>query len=333
MKRKKAVTIHLPFTEKPLPPGEKLKPLCFLADIGFLALFVRWGGTCIVDQMALPLEVAEDTASGLTEASLQHLEKLGYRRKAYKDHILLPLSIIQTKQDVENLKQAMEEYVSSWLKYYEHEIAEGNFIEVFYKELAENTVEHAEGASAFVCARLLRSVWDMAEEQRKIIFRRRGEGKLKAMEYFLNKYENEGFLELVVVDNGPGIVGTLPLPEIEAGKKGGIYRYAMRPHTSRYDLSTRLGRDKNPLTGLGQCSSCLERLPGVLMFREMGGGAYCFRDEKQDRPEMVNLTFTQMESYEGERTQGCNIQLAIAIPALSTLPDKAEKQAKGDVVD
>jgi len=43
--------IKIPYTRRKLSAGEKHKPLRFLVDIGFLSLFVRWGGTCLMDRV------------------------------------------------------------------------------------------------------------------------------------------------------------------------------------------------------------------------------------------------------------------------------------------
>ncbi len=314
---KRPLIIELPISLSTIKPHEKFKPLCFLVDSGFLGLFIKYGGHCRIQGKPVSIEYNQETASRLAERSLDELERHGYQRKAYKDQILVPLTPVASRNDVEHLKTVLHDYVEEWLKFYEKEIAEGDFIDIFYRELTENSVEHAEGATAFVAARLLRSIWDLPEKSRRDIQRIRSAGKLPSMKFFLTQHENEGFLELVVVDDGPGIEGTLDVDSGDRKKAGGVFRYAMRPDVSRLELKTRLNRKKSPLTGLGECASCLEHLPGMLMFRESNGGTYCYPNATKLPGELVNLGFTNLRRYKNETTRGCNVQLALAISPLS----------------
>lgn len=307
------------------------RPLCFLVDIGFVALAHSWGASVRIGANQQKLVPSDDTTCGLAQENLEQLRIHGYWSRDYKDKIMLPLRMVSSHLAVDTLREHLSRYVSNYLKYYEREIAEANLIDTFFRELTENTVEHSDKSAAFVAARLIRSVWDMGDTtKRQQILAARLRGKLEPMRRFIKSHEDDGFVELVVVDSGKGIKGTLEgLAPPDQRVAPEIYRFAMRSDVSQTSEEARLRSGKSPLTGLGECANRLEHAPAVLVIREASSGCVVAADRGVPGRGPA-LRFKNLPPRAGERTIGCNIQLAIAIKARSNRGTRLELKESDD---
>lgn len=305
-----AVRLELPFTRAGLRYSFS-KPLNFLVDIGLVAIATRCGAELSIDNQSLAVECDQAHPSGLSESSLEALCQFGYQIKEYSDRIMLPISVIESEESVEVIREKLWGYTQSSLKYLEDSLADGSLIDTFFREIVENAIEHSGKSKAVVAARLLRSIWDIPSSKLESTVEARLTSHIEAIRPFLEVHRDKGYVELVVIDSGAGIRGTLPgasdLPAIET-----IYR-ALSPTNSRFSVDDRLSRGRSPLTGLGACAYCLERLPTAIIFREPSLSVLVSR-ESSISPEGTeakrgNLHYHQLPVPAESKTIGLNVQL------------------------
>jgi adenine/guanine phosphoribosyltransferase-like PRPP-binding protein len=321
------------FVDLPAPvlkAGELNKPLCFLVESGFIGFALSVGAKVRYRHEVVDLHVV---TNALTDASLEKLVPIGYYAKQYKDKIILPLTLIEEDKDIDRLRARIHDYVENFVQYYDKEIAEAAVVDTFFRELAENAVEHAK-PPAFAMARVIRSIWDLAPVA--VTHRRiqalRAKGKQPAARSFISRHDNEGFVELVVVDGGPGIHGTLseldsvPVPDRTVPR---IYRWAFRPEVSRLSEDDRLHRGKSPLTGLAECGNRLEQGNALMVIREAVGGCSIERSRRATAMRSIsNLDVKELEDPPHLLTSGCNIQLFVAIQARA-MAERIHQMVKG----
>jgi hypothetical protein len=307
---------HWPIPKKRL--NKSNKPLRFLVDIGFVSLAMRLGARVgfkgALVQPRLWSDVTRPT--GLAQESEQQLLVHGYRIREYKDKIILPFQELDGPDSVEKLRQRLSDYVEKYANYYEEEITDAHLVDTFFRELCENAVEHG-GKGGLVAARMMRSPWDAkTASRRKELLAARELGKLPRIKSFLKEHSTSGYLELVVADFGPGILGTgrkVLGPEALAMD---VFRWSLRPDSSQQDPADRLRAGKSPLTGLGECSNQLARLPALMTIREQTASCSIRREPNGDSDSGASSPRIRVmeERNAYERDIGCNLQLSIAIP-------------------
>jgi len=286
------------------------KPLCFLVDIGLVSNATELGCRIAVGKTVVSLEVDSRTQSGLSERSLSRLEEFGYQRREYKDRIVLPLTVVRSGSQVEELRVRLWNFVKDSLPFYATELSDGAFIDTFFREIAENAIEHSQVGEAIVAARLVRSVADLPPDRRRQVAAVRNQGKCWPFLEFLKRYGDCGFLELLVVDDGVGIRRSLG-EAYQLRDPNDIYRLAFDPEGSRYSSEERNSLGKSPLTGLGACVYNLSEIRAHLAFREGTEEILVFPSLTEPGESAVD--FEVKRSGRRDPYKGCNAQFMMAL--------------------
>ncbi len=299
----------------PISSGTRSKPLCFLVDIGFVAFALRRGSRICVPRLAdLSTGLSDEDASGLNEETRGLLGIYGYEAKEYKDRILLPITEVTTQREVDDLQKRLSRYLEGISRYYDYDtcLIDGCLPDTFFRELAENSIEHSEGALAITTARLIRSTYDIQRSRPGNDLYRLA-GKREPLRRFMEQHRDDGYIEMHVADLGSGIQGTLPVPAAALTSRArNCYEYAFEPYTSRHGDEYRLERGKSRLTGLGACAFALQRLHAFCCVRECNQ-VWDIRAGTGRSGEMLPLEFTSIAEPDSTNFQGCNLQLVLAI--------------------